>query len=59
MAAVLVIVFVLAGIFYCNARAISTLRASRETIQASKILQQCSEQLRMANWVQFSDSAYL
>lgn len=54
-----VIVIALAGIFYTNGRALTMLRALKQTAISSKSLQQRLEQARTANWTEITDAPFL
>ncbi len=56
MGAALIVALFLSGTFYGNSRALNMLRASKETIIASKILQQRMEQVRASNWTEVTDA---
>jgi len=57
MAAVGVVAIGFAGIFYSNSRALNMLRASKETVTASKMLQQRMELVRLQDWAEVTDVA--
>ena len=55
VAIVLVSVF-FAGAFYSNSRGLTMLRSSKETLAASKTLQERIERLRGASWTEVTDA---
>ncbi len=57
MGAIMVVALFLSGTFVANSRALGMLRASKETITASKLLQERMEQLRMLNWAEITDAS--
>lgn len=57
MAAAMLVAVFLSGAFYANSRGMNMLRCSKETIRASKILQERLETIRTANWTEVTDSA--
>src|SRR5205823_907449 len=50
---------VLGAMFTLNSNCMGMLRMSRDTANASQVLQQRVEQLRIANWQRISDPAWL
>src|SRR5213083_1258594 len=56
MAAVGIVALGFAAIFYSNSQALNMLRASKETVNASKVLQQRMEQIRTLNWAEITDT---
>lgn len=56
MAAVGIVALGFAGIFYANSQSLNMLRASKETVNASKVLQQRMEQMRTLNWAEITDT---
>ena len=59
MMAVGIIALGLSGLCYSNSQALTILRTSRETMVASKMLQERLEKIRAANWTEITDAAYL
>lgn len=59
MGAAMIVALFLSGVFYGNSRVLNMLRASKETIIASKILQQRMEQMRGSNWSEITDAPTL
>ena len=57
MAAAMLVAVFLSGAFYANSRGLNMLRCSKETIHASKVLQERLETIRTANWTEVTDSA--
>ena len=58
VAAVLITLF-LSSLFLLNSMVLRMLRAGNETATASQVLQARAEQIRMANWLNVTDPAYL
>lgn len=59
LVAAMVVALFMAGAFYCNGRALGMLRASKETISATRVLEERMEHLRHSNWVEVTDAASL
>jgi hypothetical protein len=57
--AVAICIITLGGCFAANANCLGMLRAANESAAASQSLQERVEQMRIANWVQITDSNYL
>lgn len=56
MAASMLVAVFLSGAFYANSRGLNMLRCSKETVQASKVLQERLETVRTANWTEVTDA---
>ena len=57
--AVAICIVTLGGCFAANANCLGMLRSANESAAASQSLQERVEQMRIANWVQITDSEYL
>ena len=57
--AVAICIVTLGGCFAANANCLGMLRSANESAAASQSLQERVEQMRIANWVQITDSDYL
>ena len=57
--AVAICLVTLSGCFAANANCLGMLRSANESAAASQSLQERVEQMRIANWVQITDSDYL
>ena len=57
--AVALCIMTLAGCFAANANFLSVLKSANQSAAASQSVQERVEQMRIANWAQITDSAYL
>lgn len=57
--AVAICIITLTGCFAANANFLSVLKSANQSAAASQSVQERVEQMRMANWVQITDSSYL
>lgn len=59
LAAATILAVTLTGIYVSTGRALATVKATRENVEASRILQDRAEQIRTTTWTNITTSAYL